>query len=211
MRDHDDTDDTEGFEQPGAEGRGLWRRLAAEAATSAPAGAPAEGPDDEAAAANRLAAYLDGRLEAAGAERLEAELAASPSALEAFLSADAAVGATQAPPERLLRRAAALVPGEALAPAVRSRGGLWSRLFGGAGGLSAGGISGGVSGGVSGGAALQGGTLGLRPAALVAVLAAVLLVSAAGFELGRLGYDVAAESYFPESDGSFSVASQAGL
>lgn len=140
----------------------LWRR----AAPALPAG---ERPDELV-----LAAYLDGRLDEAARDRVEAALAADDRALEVMLAADAALGATQAPPAGLLARAGRLVPAGA-----ENRFGFIGRLFGGrdrAGGFR------------------------LRPGLLAASLAALLLASVAGFELGRFGYAVAEEAYFPPTD-----------
>lgn len=141
------------------EDRALWQ--AARSSFTAPQGAEPE--------PLLLAAYLDGRLDEAERDRVEALLAASPRALEVFLAADAALGATQAAPERLLARAAGLVPGEASEP---SRGGWLRRLFA---------------------PAPAGGAFRLQPLTLALTLVAVLAVSAAGFEIGRFGYAVAAE------------------
>lgn len=203
MRNDDEKQDRpEIFEEPGADGRRLWQDFRAANAADGPTDGPADGTVDEADEANHLSAYLDGRLSGDALEAFEARLAASPALLDACLAADGALGASEPAPDRLLRRAAALVPGEAMAPAARE--GFWSRLFGGSTAGTAG----------LGGLALEtGGERGgllLRPMTLAATLAAILVISVAGFELGRFGYAVAAETYFPESD-SFSVASQAGL
>ncbi len=199
MRNDDTMPAPEGpLEMPGPEGRRLWLALREAAAAERDPSGPGEA--NEADEAGLLAAYLDGRLAGAELEAYEAHLATSPAALELFLAADTALGATQAVPDALLRRAAALVPGEALAPAGRRGGGFWARLLGGGGDLEIGG----------GGAVAIGRGSRLRPLTLVATLAAVLVISAVGFELGRFGYAVAAETYFAEGDG-FSVASQAGF
>ena len=127
-----------------------------------------------------LAAYLDGRLDEAGRDRVEGLLAADPLALERFLAADGALGATQALPPALLARATRLVPESA-----ENHFGFIGRLFGGRDGR---------------------GFFRLRPGLVAASLAALLLVSVAGFELGRFGYAVAEEAYFPESDNLAQVA-----
>jgi anti-sigma factor RsiW len=139
-------------------------------------GAPAGTPQAEADAL-LLAAYLDGRLDPAELELCEARLAAEPALLELFLQSDEALGATQAVSERQLARAAKLVAGEELA-----RPSLASRLFGSR--REAG-----------------GGWLRQRAASLAATVAAVVLVSALGFEIGRFGYAVAAENYLDQGDG----------
>lgn len=150
-----------------AAGLALWRRTVER--FGAPASPPAEGD------ALLLAAYLDGRLDPAEQEHCETRLAAEPDLLELFLSADAAVGATQPVSERQLARATALVAGEQLA-----RPGLGQRLFG--------------------GRRETGGWVRQRAASLAATAAAVVLVSVLGFEIGRFGYAVAAESYLDQGD-----------
>ena len=127
-----------------------------------------------------LAAYLDGRLDEAGRDRVEGLLAADPLALERFLTADAALGATQALTPALLARAQRLVPESA-----ENHFGFLGRLFGGRD---------------------RSGGFRRRPSLLAAALAAILLVSVAGFELGRFGYAAAEEPSFPESDTLAQVA-----
>ncbi len=111
-----------------------------------------------------LAAYLDDTLDQAGCEAVEAWMAATPEALELMIAARAELadppGAPDAAPESLISRAQGLVR----AP-VRASAGLstWLR-----------------------------GLIGFepeawRPLAWAGVTAALLLVSAGGFELGRLG------------------------
>jgi anti-sigma factor RsiW len=151
-----------------AAGRALWRR------TAERFGAPASTPPAEGDAL-LLAAYLDGRLDPAEQEHCEARLAAEPALLELFLSADAAVGATQSVTERQLARAAALVAGEKPA-----RPGLSSRLFG--------------------SRRETGGWFRQRATSLAATAAAVVLVSVLGFEIGRFGYAVAAENYLDQGE-----------
>ncbi len=143
----------------------LWQRT--RAAFAAPAAGEALDP-------LTLAAYLDGGLEGAAAEQVEARLAADPAALDLFLAADASLGATRAVPAALLARADRLVPASA-----ENRFGFIGRLFGGRD---------------------RSGGFRLRPALLAASLMAILVVSVAGFELGRFGYAVAEETYFPATD-----------
>lgn len=139
--------------------------------TQAAFAAPATG---EALDSMTLAAYLDGRLDAVAAEQVEARLAADPAALTLFLAADESLGATQAVPAALLARAGKLVPASA-----ENRYGFIGRLFG---------------------ARDRSGGFRLRPALLAASLMAILVVSVAGFEIGRFGYAVAEEAYFPATD-----------
>ena len=108
-----------------------------------------------------LAAYLDGTLDEAGRETVEAWMAATPEALELMIAARAELGqAPGAAPENLVSRAQGLVR----APLRVSVGlGAWLR-----------------------------GLIGFepeawRPLAWAGVTAALLVVSAGGFELGRLG------------------------
>ncbi len=110
-----------------------------------------------------LAAYLDDTLEEADCAAVEAWMAATPEALELMIAARAGVGqAPEAVPENLVSRAQGLVR----APPRRPAGlGAWLR-----------------------------GLIGFepeawRPLAWAGVTAALLLVSAGGFELGRLGTD----------------------
>jgi len=130
-----------------------------------------------------LAAYLDGRLDEAGRDRVEGLLAADPLALERALAADAAIGATQSLPPALLARAQRLVPESA-----ENHFGFLGRLFGGRD---------------------RNGGFRLKPSLLGASLAALALVSVVGFELGRFGYAVAEEAYFPERDSLAQVATTA--
>ena len=108
-----------------------------------------------------LAAYLDDTLDPAGRAAVEAWMAATPAALELMISARADLGqAPGAAPENLVSRAQGLVR----APLRESEGrGAWLR-----------------------------GLIGVepeawRPLAWAGVTAALLVVSAGGFELGRLG------------------------
>ena len=111
-----------------------------------------------------LSAYLDGALDEAGREAVEAWMAATPEALELMIAAREALAAEPpgAAPEALVSRAQGLVR----APATESAGlGAWLR-----------------------------GLTGFdpeawRPLAWAGVAAALLVVSAGGFELGRLGTD----------------------
>jgi hypothetical protein len=153
-----------------AAGLALWRRAAERFAETAQPMSRAEDGD-----ALLLAAHLDGRLSPAEQEAFEARLAAEPALLELFLGADGAVGATQPVGEALLARAAALVPGEAIEKPT-----LLQRIFG--------------------ARRESNGRLRLRAASLAATVAAVVLASAIGFEIGRFGYAVAAESYSDPGD-----------
>ncbi len=108
-----------------------------------------------------LAAYLDVTLDEAGSAAVEAWMAATPEALELMIAARAELGqAPEAVPENLVSRAQGLVR----APLRRPAGlGAWLR-----------------------------GLIGFepeawRPLAWAGVTAALLVVSAGGFELGRLG------------------------
>jgi len=65
-----------------------------------------------------LAALLDGRLSESERDSVEALFAAEPAATARFLAADAAMGAQEAAPDRLIQRATALVPGAAMASAA---------------------------------------------------------------------------------------------
>ncbi len=108
-----------------------------------------------------LAAYLDGALDEAGRAAVEAWMAATPAALELVISARADLGqAPGAAPENLVSRAQGLVR----TPLRESAGrGAWLRgLFG-----------------------FE--PEAWRPLAWAGVTAALLVVSAGGFELGRLG------------------------
>lgn len=113
-----------------------------------------------------LAAYLDGRLDEPARARVEAALAASPQALELVLAAREALEAgTTAAPDSLVARAQALVSDPTAARASPAR--RLVRLFG----LSA---------------------APRRTLAFATVAGAFLLVSVAGFELGRAEYDYSA-------------------
>ena len=110
-----------------------------------------------------LAAYLDDTLDPAGRAAVEAWMAATPAALELMIAIRAELGqAPGAAPESLVSRAQGLV--RAPAPLRESAGrGAWLRgLFG---------------------FELE----AWRPLAWAGVTAALLVVSAGGFELGRLG------------------------
>ena len=110
-----------------------------------------------------LAAYLDDTLDPAGRAAVEAWMAATPAALELMISARADLGqAPGAAPEDLVSRAQGLVRAP---PRVSTGLGAWLR-----------------------------GLIGFepeawRPLAWAGVAAALLVVSAGGFELGRLGTD----------------------
>ena len=115
-----------------------------------------------------LAAYLDDTLDEAGREAVEAWMATTPEALELMIAARAELaeppGAPDAAPESLVSRAQGLVWAPLREPARESGGlGAWLR-----------------------------GLIGFepeawRPLAWAGVTAALLVVSAGGFELGRLG------------------------
>jgi anti-sigma factor RsiW len=108
-----------------------------------------------------LAAYLDGTLDEAGREAVEAWMAATPEALASMIATRAELGqALEAAPENLVSRAQGLVR----APVAVSAGlGAWlHRLIG-----------------------FE--PEAWRPLAWAGVTAALLLVSAGSFELGRLG------------------------
>ena len=131
----------------------------------------------EAAEADALlvAAHLDGRLEAAELEAFEARLAAEPALLALFLDADRSVGATLPVSDALIERAAALVPGEAFEKPT-----LLQRIFG--------------------ARRENNGRLRLRAASLAATVAAVVVASAIGFEVGRFGFSAAAETFTDQGD-----------
>ncbi len=109
-----------------------------------------------------LAAYLDGTLDQAALERVEAWMAASPEALERVISARSAqAAAPEAVPDGLMSRAQGLVR----ARPHGSRAGLGTWLSGLIGFQVA----------------------AWRPVAWAGLTAALLVVSTGGFELGRLG------------------------
>ncbi len=135
-------------------GAALWARARAgwRAATAAP-----DAPDSL-----TLAAYLDGTLEEAARERVEAWMAASPEALDLMISARSAqAAAPEAASDGLMSRAQGLV--RVRPRAARAGLGAWLN-----------------------------GLIGFqveawRPVAWAGVTAALLVVSTGGFELGRLG------------------------
>ncbi len=133
------------------DGAGLWAR--ARPGWRDAAAAP-EAPDPL-----TLAAYLDGTLEAAAQERVEAWMAAAPEALNLVMALREA-GAPEAVPESLLARAQGLVrerPRPAASLGARL-GGLFSFQM-----------------------------AAWRPVAWAGVTAVLLVVSTGGFELGRQG------------------------
>ncbi len=133
-------------------GAALWAR--AREGWRAAAAAP------EAPESLTLAAYLDGTLDEAARERVEAWMAASPEALEMVISARSApAAAPEAAPDGLLSRAQGLVR----ARAARAGLGAW----------------------LSGLIGFQ--VEAWRPIAWAGVTAALLVISTGGFELGRLG------------------------
>ena len=110
-----------------------------------------------------LAAYLDDTLDVAGREAVEAWMAAAPEALDQMIAARAEIGhAPGAAPDSLVSRAQGLVRAPVGEPAGF---GAWLR-----------------------------GLIGFeseawRPIAWAGVTAVLLVVSAGGFELGRLGVE----------------------
>ncbi len=136
------------------DGAELWTRAREgwRAATAAP-----DAPDSLI-----LAAYLDGMLDEAALERVEAWMAASPEALDLVISARSAqAAAPEAAPDGLMSRAQGLVR----APPHGSRAGLGVWLSGLIGFQVA----------------------AWRPVAWAGVTAVLLVVSTGGFELGRQG------------------------
>ncbi len=143
----------------GGDGARLWAR-----ARPGWRAAIASGLAEEAPNPLMLAAYLDDTLDEAGRAAVEAWMAATPEALDLMIAARAELaeppGAAGAAPESLVSRAQGLVR----APVRESAGpGAWLR-----------------------------GLIGFdseawRPLAWAGVAAVLLVVSAGGFELGRLG------------------------
>lgn len=137
-----------------ADGAALWRRARAAISETA--------PEDEAATAGLIAGYLDGRLDAADAARVEAWLASDDAALDLMLEVRAALAEAgneppAAVPQTLVDRAKGLVRAR---PTIElDRGSLFDRFF----------------------AAIW------QPVGAAAAVA-VLVASVAGFELGRTGY-----------------------
>lgn len=126
-------------------------------AADRPAGTTGDAPDGI-----TLAAYLDGVLEEAERDRVEAWLAAAPEHLDLLIAARQALDEPSAPaPDSVVRRAAGLVPETGARPALSFSAGL-GRLL-----------------------ALAG---PFQPLGWAAVTGAVLLASVVGFELGRMGY-----------------------
>ncbi len=123
----------------------------------------APGSAEEAPDPLMLAAYLDGALGEAGRAAVEAWMAATPEALESMIAARAELGQVPgAVPESLVSRAQGLVRAP---PRVSAGPGAWLR-----------------------------GLIGFEPAAWrplawAGVTVVLLVVSAGGFELGRLGVD----------------------
>jgi len=139
-------------------------------------------PDEE--MAMTLAALLDGRLSESERDSVEALFAAEPAATARFLAADAAMGAQEAAPDRLIQRATALVPGAAGAAAGGANTTAFSRWLG-----RTFGIVRNENWVFTGRVTLAGWALGL-----------VLFVgiSVFGFEFGRYGYAVAQEQFGAE-------------
>jgi anti-sigma factor RsiW len=122
----------------------------------------AAAPRPEAPDSLTLAAYLDGTLDEAALERVEAWMTASPEALDLMISARSAqAAAPEAAPDGLMSRAQGLV--RARPRAARAGLGAW----------------------LSGLIGFQ--VEAWRPVAWAGVTAALLVVSTGGFELGRLG------------------------
>ena len=143
----------------GKAGAELWAR--ARGAMDSRVG-PGEAPD-----ALTLAAYLDGTLDPEARDRVEAWMAGSSDALDLVIAAREAMAAAPAPvPQGLLARARGL---------VRAQGSLQDRQRDG----------GGLGSWLSGWLVPDAGFL--RPAVWAAAASLFLLVSASGFELGRLG------------------------
>ncbi len=134
------------------DGAGLWARAREGWRVSAVA---PEAPDPL-----TLAAYLDGTLDAAAQERVEAWMAASPDALDRVMALREA-GAPEAVPKSLLVRAQGLVR-ERPRPARAVLGAWLGSLF-----------------------SFQ--MAAWRPVAWAGVTAVLLVVSTGGFELGRQG------------------------
>lgn len=146
------------------DGAGLWARARpgwrALAATGDPPESAQEVPNSLI-----LAAYLDDALDETGRESVEAWMAADPEALDLMIAARANLGqAGDVAPDSLISRAQGLVR----APVRESAGsGAWLGAW-------------------------LGGLIGFEPAswrplAWAGVTAVLLVVSAGGFELGRLG------------------------
>ena len=154
-----------------AAGRMLWHRACERFAAPAKPSLALDGEAD----ALLIAAHLDGRLDPAEQEAFEARLAAEPALLALFLEADTAIGATVPVSDAQLQRAAALVPGEAF-----EKPNMLQRIFG--------------------ARRESNGRLRLRAVSLAVTVAAVIVASAIGFEIGRFGYAVAAETYFEQGD-----------
>ncbi len=111
-----------------------------------------------------LAAYLDGNLDPASSERIEAWLAGDPAACEILTAARAALAEPPVEvPAAVLERARALVadPPPVARPAVHERGGWLAEIFGVVPGL-------------------------LRPTGLATAMA-VVVACLAGFQLGKEG------------------------
>ena len=144
-----------------SDGAGLWARARPGwRAFASPGEAP--GVSGEAPDPLILAAYLDGTLDLAERERVEAWMAAFPEALELMAAARQTLekGSREPSPESLILRAQGLVRAPLREPAgLRA----WLR------GLA--------------GLEIQ----AWRPLAWAGVTAVLLVVSAGGFELGRLG------------------------
>ena len=140
-----------------SDGAGLWARARPGWRESGAPGASEEVPD-----ALILAAYLDGALDETEAERVEAWMAAVPEALDLMAAVRASLeeDTPEPSPESLISRAQGLVRAPAREPAgLRA----WLR-------------------GLAGFEAEA-----WRPLAWAGVTAALLVVSAGGFELGRRG------------------------
>ncbi len=148
----------------------LWRRVRQDWRAQAGAVELPGAPETT----TEMAAYLDGRLEGAGLERMETRLAASPEALDLALAARDALAAGSAPaPASLLARARALAADPATDPATGPATGPAAWAAGSPAWLLA---------------LLAPWRNGAHRAAVGFAAAALLLASVAGFELGRSGY-----------------------
>ncbi len=156
------TEKREAGPESARDGAALWARARAPWRESVAKSGDSPGEPHPEPDALTLAAYLDGTLDEAGAAAIETWMAASPEGLDSVLSARAALAEGPAEvPSHVIARAADIVRRR---PGSAARSPLGSALFGWFGGL-------------------------LRPAAWAGAVAAVLLASVSGFELGRAGVE----------------------